>query len=1380
MQNALLQIPRNRWTIVLATVAAVLSIALIGLHFVAQTDWFKQGIHDRLVAGLEEATGGRVEIGDLDFSLFGRSLEIRDLTIHGKETPPAPPLLQIPIVRLRFGIDSFWEGQVSLRELQLLDLAAHIEVAADGTSNVPEPPANEDQQFGPDLFDVAVELFELDRGSVYWNGKRYDASFLAEDLRVRTQFDPEGERYVARIRLRESSAEIGELRPLLSRGEADVWLYRDRIEIPNILLAVGDSQLSGDIHLDGWRQPNAVANYAANIDLPALAEWLDNEVIQSGTANVAGKVSWKAVDQNLTYSGAVSVADASAKTAVGAVGAVSAEAEFSGDQDSLAIAPLRLGIWGSSLTGSATVGNLQGPAAPHVRLEGEIQDVALDEVYAALDPVTGPFGSLARFENSPRSETFPWSENLPWMSTLGARIEVEGEPENLQADLTLTLSGPDMAAAGESPTDQPTPGQPAGRTPLDGFLELHYNVSAQTAQLQRFELTTPHTRIEASGTVASNAHSALHVAVNLSSMNDVDVLLQAAGQTLDDLPFQLNGDATLEGDLRGNFLAEGIQQAIFTGDLTVSDIHVQGYEIHRAAGQVELSRDRLNVNDGSIEYDSARVAVSLSLPLEGASIAPELPLSAEIEIVGLDTQPLLAKAGVDAPLLGRLEGRVAVRGSFASPTGEGQLELRDVELRGDPFESLAGRFKFSKEKLTIQSLEVVREGARVHGNAEFEPARKQLTFEAESSDWPLAYLPVLAEAEDRPRGTLRFKLAGSGRLGEGEELFEDLEATGSWAVPDLTVGGKELGQFEGVVETVGDEVALNWQGNAFAGTIEGRTRLQPRGSFNGQVEFKGIDAVALARMADVPFAQLTGELDGSCSFSGDALKLEELRASGEMTRLEFALADIPGSENGYSISNLPFPMRWSLENQTLRLDRMRLLGPGPADAPEQEGTDVEINGTVGFGAPGKLDLALTGTFNLAVAQSFDSNLRAAGVSTVQIKVSGDLSDPVVRGSLEVRNGTLRYAELPNGLSGMNGRVTFTGKHVRIDELTAATGGGRVRLSGNADFEETLRYSFSAEAEKVRIRYPPVSTIVDGEFTLAGTDVQSLLSGDLVVERAALSPDIDLGGILASLGEPSAAPASGPALSNMQLSVLVRSIPGLRVETNLVRDMQTRIDLRVTGTALQPSLFGRVSVRQGEVSFHGGRYFINRGDVDFVSPFRIEPVVNFELETRVRDVDVALVLSGPARKMNLSYRSDPPLQFNELVSLITAGRAPSQDPVFASQQTIAQQGILQTGANTVLSNALAQPVSGRLRRFFGVSRLRVDPQIGGAEANPSARISTEQQLTSDLTLIYSYDLSSAQQQVVRVEWTPSRRFSLIFTRDENGLVGGDFLYKKRLR
>ncbi len=79
----------------------------------------------------------------------------------------------------------------------------------------------------------------------------------------------------------------------------------------------------------------------------------------------------------------------------------------------------------------------------------------------------------------------------------------------------------------------------------------------------------------------------------------------------------------------------------------------------------------------------------------------------------------------------------------------------------------------------------------------------------------------------------------------------------------------------------------------------------------------------------------------------------------------------------------------------------------------------------------------------------------------------------------------------------------------------------------------------------------------------------------------------------------------------------------------------------------------------------------------------------------------------------------------------------------------------------------------------MSRLKVDPQAGGAEANPAARISTEQQITDEITLIYTYDLSSAQQQTFRLEYTPNRRWMFVLTRDQNGLVGSDVLYRTRL-
>ncbi|MCY4534945.1 MAG: translocation/assembly module TamB domain-containing protein, partial [Bryobacterales bacterium] len=212
----------------------------------------------------------------------------------------------------------------------------------------------------------------------------------------------------------------------------------------------------------------------------------------------------------------------------------------------------------------------------------------------------------------------------------------------------------------------------------------------------------------------------------------------------------------------------------------------------------------------------------------------------------------------------------------------------------------------------------------------------------------------------------------------------------------------------------------------------------------------------------------------------------------------------------------------------------------------------------------------------------------------------------------------------------------------------------------------------------------------------------------------------------------------------------------------------------------PSLIGEIQIAQGELRMLGTHYRINRGEIRFIDALRAEPVLNVELETRIRDVDLALVLSGPGRNLDLSYRSDPPLPFHDLVDLVAVGKEPTVDPSIASRRRIEQQSLVQTGADNILSQAISRPVSKRLQRFFGVSRLKVDPQVGGLESNPSARLSTEQQIADDITLIYSYDLSSAQQQAIRLEWNPDRKWSFIVTRDQNGLLGSDVLYKLRLR
>jgi translocation and assembly module TamB len=151
------------------------------------------------------------------------------------------------------------------------------------------------------------------------------------------------------------------------------------------------------------------------------------------------------------------------------------------------------------------------------------------------------------------------------------------------------------------------------------------------------------------------------------------------------------------------------------------------------------------------------------------------------------------------------------------------------------------------------------------------------------------------------------------------------------------------------------------------------------------------------------------------------------------------------------------------------------------------------------------------------------------------------------------------------------------------------------------------------------------------------------------------------------------------------------------------------------------------------------------------------------------------------RMKLTYTSDPPMQFSDIVSLLATGKMPTTDPVLAARQPAApEQNLEQKGASALLSQAVANPVSGRLQRLFGVSKLQIDPQIIGEQNTPQARLMLEQQITKSLLFTYTQDVSSSNPQIIRVEWDIDPRWTAIAQRDERGEVALDFFYKKRFR
>jgi translocation and assembly module TamB len=105
--------------------------------------------------------------------------------------------------------------------------------------------------------------------------------------------------------------------------------------------------------------------------------------------------------------------------------------------------------------------------------------------------------------------------------------------------------------------------------------------------------------------------------------------------------------------------------------------------------------------------------------------------------------------------------------------------------------------------------------------------------------------------------------------------------------------------------------------------------------------------------------------------------------------------------------------------------------------------------------------------------------------------------------------------------------------------------------------------------------------------------------------------------------------------------------------------------------------------------------------------------------------------------------------------------------------------MQSASNAILGEALNATTSNRLEKLFGVSRIKIDPQAGGAENNPSGtRVTIEQQVSNNLTLTYITNVSQTAQQIIQAEYYITRNISIIAVRDQNGVVGMDVRLRQR--
>jgi translocation and assembly module TamB len=1332
---------RARHVVKQCLVAAVILALLAGLagFLVVRSGWFRERVRQRIIAEVEAATGGRVEIGNFSFKWETLVATISPLILHGTEAASEVPLLRVESVSLGLRVISMLERKVDLASLRIDQPRLRIVIYADGSNNLPVPPGvSNGKNWAENLMDVAIRRYQVTRGLAEVDVRQAPLDFSGEDLRIQMTRDSSRALYRGEISSRRLRIASSVVAPVEVDMSAAFTLDGKRLNLAPLHLAVGESRVDLTGSLTELQMPRGAFRAKGTVALRDAVPLLAWPVAPVGSASFDGDLAISfAKGFDYTFSGQAGARGIGYSRGRLRIEDATASAALRMSPDRVVLRNIVAHGLGADIHGQAELDRDR-----NFHFDGEFSGLTVRD---AVSTVT--------------------ARPVPWDGILAGAIETDavlGEP---RAKVHATASISPMGSG----------------TPIQGRVEVAYDQEAGTISFGDSRVNTPATSVTLAGTLGQT----LEVRAQTTDLNEALMALAAASDNAPrSFPLRLNrvqSEAALVGAVTGP-----LTDPEFRGQVSVSNASIADHGFDRLTSDVQASRHSVALRRLAVARGSTQIAGDAVITANGGDFMTG-PLTARLTVRNAPLAEAARELALGSAVEGIASATVSLSGTPRNLAADIEFDATKVSALGEQIDRIRASLNYTNHSLSVSGGEAGIGSGRLLFMGAFEHPENDYKNGSVHGDitaqgLTASRVAALHQAQPDVNGKLDGKAAIEAQIANG--VFTLRSLNGNAAARALTLGGEKLGDLTLAAVTSGTELTLRARAQLRGTDIDGQGQWRLQGDLPGTatVHFPRITVAALHDLA---------MLDGTAAQRAAPPPIDGfLEGNAAVTVALRAPRDFQAELKIDTLQLNPRPdqtLRMGVEAQDVQIRNAQpiVVVVTARDARitaahfTARGTNLEATGVVPFTATGSADLAVKGTANLGTLQLLNPDLLARGTATVNASIRGSLRDPQVNGRLEFAGASLYMNDVPNGIDSASGAVLFDRNRATIERLTAETGGGQINVRGFLDLGETLIYRLQADARQVRVRYPEdVSLTANAQLALTGNSDASTLSGTVTLNRAALSAGADLGKLLALAAKPSPAPPNpSEYLRGMRFDVHIGNAPTFEVETSLTRNVQSEVDLRLRGTPVSPTLTGTISVNSGEIQVLGNRYTVNRGDIRFLNPVRIEPTFDVDLETRTSGITVNVTLSGTAEHLTVNYSSDPPLQSREIIALLAVGRDPTALGS-AAQFSSSTAGFSDAGG--LLGEAVSEQLSSRLQRFFGASRVKIDPTLTGVDNLPAARLTVEQQVSRDITLTYITNLNRTQEQIVRVEWEFNQHWSAVAVRNSNGLFGIDVLYRKRFK
>jgi translocation and assembly module TamB len=1362
--------PARQWWKYLIVFVAAAFLCFGGLVVYTTTDSFQSLVRRRLVAEVERITGGKAQIGTFHTIPFRLQVEVRNITVHGRESVSEVPLAHADGIIARLKISSLLRSELAFEELILDQPIVHLAFYPDGSSNFPKrassiASSSSTQAAVEQLFALSINRLEIRHGQVIWGDQTVPLDMSAREIWLQMDYSYLHTRYNGRLLVGLVDTKLRDFRPFGWMSSVDFSLGSEAADIASLKWNSGRSRVVASGRIRDFRRPHLNATYDAHVDLAEAASIARRQDLRAGTLDFKGSGDWS-LDQ-FASSGLLSLRDLAWHDDQISFSRASLTTDYSLTDQQVKLSKLQGKIFSGSFTGDA---ELNQWLAPEQHISAAVRKTLETAVISAAPPLGRSRTQISKpkplaVQNALialrlrdiSAEELALALNVPahplpdfhlaGLASGALESRWKGTRRDAEIQFSLNVNPPPISVA-------------SART-LSGRAAGVYHFANDSVELPQFNLSTPTSHVQASGTLSSS--SALRLSVSTSSLADWLPLVEAVrGPAL--FPVVLNGRATFNGNLTGSLNSPQLGGSLLAEDFEVNipataNRRALQTEWDSLSANLQLSFSTIVLHNATLRRNNTTAEFEASSGLDHGHFTSgsEFTIRANLQNADLDT--IQALAGYNYSVSGTADLFLQAAGTVSNPHGDGKIHLNQGSAYGEPIQQLDSGFHFSHGELALDSIHLFHDGSVVTGSAAYTPATRAFRLDLAGNNVDLSDIRQIPRNRLAIKGHVDFGVKASGTP-EKPVIDADIR------ILKLSLDNELLGDLEVRADSQRGEVQ-----------VTGSSRLQ-RGALllSGNVKLKdGYPADISLRMDQLDLdsilhAYLGNKLAGHSSVAGSLdihgpfFDVSRWKVNADLNAVSIDLENV-------QLHNQD-PVRLILENQRVQIQQLRMLG---------EGTDLTAHGSIELGRARSLDLAADGRLDLKLLSGLDPDITASGVVAVNMTVGGTFNEPLPQGRVQLSNGSLFYAAFPSSLSGVTGSMLFTQDHVHIESVTATTGGGTLTFQGDATYlNRQLNFNLNALGKDVRLRYPPgVSSTANTELHWVGTRSASTVSGQITVNKIAVTPGFDFSSYLERGHQGATLTVANSPLNNIKLDVHVQTAPELQMRTAIAR-FSGDADLRLRGSVARPAVLGRVDILEGQAAFHGTRYTLERGDINFTNPVSVEPQLNLQASTHVRNYELSITITGtPDRGLNINYRSEPPLPKSDIIALLALGR--TGDESAQLQEQSGQSTFSDQATALILSQALNSTVTSRFQRLFGASNIKIDPQGLTTETNPISngpQITIEQEFANNVSLTYSTNVSQSSQQIIQGEYYFNRSLSAVGTRDQNGVVSFDLQFRQR--